>query len=196
MTEQLLPDPNAMGLDMANFGDSQTPNNSSTFVDSPQSATLPTPSTSHPSSRLSEPDVDDDYSDSPTPSELSEPPPSRARRRRTKSVSDKSEKRPRPFMCQHPNCDRTFTSSYTRETHMISHRPKRKQSYQCTVGCGALFSRKHDRWRHEVSQHGKPTDWTCTRCCLYFSSEKMLLTHDCDRTKDVRWKNHTVGVEE
>ncbi|KAF9267075.1 hypothetical protein L218DRAFT_717586 [Marasmius fiardii PR-910] len=97
--------------------------------------------------------------------------------------------RPRPFACRFPGCERVFTSNYTRETHMLTHRPKRKQTYQCTVGCNALFSRKHDRWRHEVSQHGKPSQWTCSRCNQYFSSEKSLSVHNCDRPMRLQWKN-------
>ncbi|KAK1227055.1 hypothetical protein PQX77_009965 [Marasmius sp. AFHP31] len=97
--------------------------------------------------------------------------------------------RPRPFACRFPGCERVFTSNYTRETHMLTHRPKRKQTYQCTVGCNALFSRKHDRWRHEVSQHGKPSQWTCSRCSQYFSSEKSLSVHNCDRPMRLQWKN-------
>jgi hypothetical protein len=99
-----------------------------------------------------------------------------------------TQHRPRPFRCKEPGCDRVFTSNYTRETHMLTHRPKPKQSYQCTIGCGALFSRKHDRFRHEVSQHGKPTQWTCTHCAQYFSSEKTLSVHSCDRPLRFQWR--------
>ncbi|ESK85730.1 hypothetical protein Moror_2471 [Moniliophthora roreri MCA 2997] len=99
-----------------------------------------------------------------------------------------AQQRPRPFRCIEPGCDRVFTSNYTRETHMLTHRPKQKQSYQCTVGCGAFFSRKHDRFRHEVSQHGKPTQWTCARCSQYFSSEKLLSVHSCDRPARYHWR--------
>ncbi|KAI3603490.1 hypothetical protein WG66_014328 [Moniliophthora roreri] len=101
-----------------------------------------------------------------------------------------TQHRPRPFRCKEPGCDRVFTSNYTRETHMLTHRPKQKQTYRCTIGCGALFSRKHDRFRHEVSQHGKPTQWTCTHCAQYFSSEKMLSAHSCDRPLRFQWKPH------
>ncbi|KAI3605869.1 hypothetical protein WG66_012407 [Moniliophthora roreri] len=190
--EGMLPELSPIGQDIMRFSSSPTPShNSIDFTDTPQSSTsLPTPN-----SLVVSPASETDSGDaaSPTTSEYSGAPQSRPGRR--KNTSGKTQRRPRPFGCQYPNCDRVFTSNYTRETHMISHRPKKKQSYQCTVGCGALFSRKHDRWRHEVSQHGKPTQWTCTRCCVYFSSEKMLLAHNCNRPKDVQWKNHTVDVE-
>jgi len=137
----------------------------------------------------------------PSPSDSNPPSPkSIAPRNRSRKSSDSSgppekkpeptqSNRPRPFACRFPGCERVFTSNYTRETHMLTHRPKRKQTYQCTVGCNALFSRKHDRWRHEVSQHGKPSQWTCSRCSQYFSSEKSLSVHNCDRPMRLQWKN-------
>lgn len=108
-----------------------------------------------------------DVDDSPAPAET----PS------SSSSSSGTRKRPRNFPCKKPNCNRVFTSSYTRDAHMLTHRPKDKKSYECTVGCGACFSRQHDRWRHEVTQHGKPSQWTCTRCSQYFSSQRGLEMH-------------------
>ncbi|KAK1220308.1 hypothetical protein PQX77_016933 [Marasmius sp. AFHP31] len=138
----------------------------------------------------------------PSPTSSASSPKSAAPRSRSRKSSDSSDtapaekkpettqsSRPRPFACRFPGCERVFTSNYTRETHMLTHRPKRKQTYQCTVGCNALFSRKHDRWRHEVSQHGKPSQWTCSRCSQYFSSEKSLSVHNCDRPMRLQWKN-------
>ncbi|KAI3597472.1 hypothetical protein WG66_013187, partial [Moniliophthora roreri] len=64
-----------------------------------------------------------------------------------KRVSQPAERatrrRPRLFPCKVPGCNRSFTSEYTRETHTLSHRPKRKRRYPCTM-CDALFSRNHD----------------------------------------------------
>ncbi|KAK7035406.1 hypothetical protein VNI00_011937 [Paramarasmius palmivorus] len=106
-----------------------------------------------------------------------------------------SSHRARPFPCTHPNCERSFTSNYTLETHMLSHKPKNKQPYQCTIGCGALFSRKHDRQRHEVSQHGKPTKWVCSHCSNFFSSEKTLSSHTYNCRRNRRSKNFVDGPE-
>ncbi|KAL0576004.1 hypothetical protein V5O48_005971 [Marasmius crinis-equi] len=151
-----------------------------------------------------------ELAENPLPSPASNPPspklamsiaPSHSQRSRSRKPSSDTgtpaekkpeptqSSRPRPFACRFPGCERVFTSNYTRETHMLTHRPKRKQTYQCTVGCNALFSRKHDRWRHEVSQHGKPSQWTCSRCSQYFSSEKSLSVHNCDRPMRLQWKN-------
>ncbi|KAJ7650915.1 hypothetical protein FB45DRAFT_1078170 [Roridomyces roridus] len=60
----------------------------------------------------------------------------------------------------------------------------RKQSNQtrtrfpCTMGCVLAFSRRHDRLRHEVSQHGRPKQWECDLCAKFFSSQKTLEKHN------------------
>ena len=108
-------------------------------------------------------------------------------RSKSSRASLRGTQRPRPFPCKHPNCKREFTSAYTREIHMSTHNPKNKKSYLCTMGCGMTFSRKHDRWRHEVSQHGKDCEWTCEKCSHFFSSKKMLLLHRCCGPIQSRW---------
>uniref|UniRef100_A0A0W0G364 C2H2-type domain-containing protein n=1 Tax=Moniliophthora roreri TaxID=221103 RepID=A0A0W0G364_MONRR len=146
-------------------------------IDQPDNSTTTSPGPSEHSS------LDDDFSKK-----------SDKGKRPTNSKKRQTQHRPRPFRCRHPDCDRVFTSNYTRETHMLTHRPKQRQSYQCTIGCGALFSRKHDRFRHEVSQHGKPTPWTCTHCSQYFASEKMLAVHraSCNQPMRLSWKPQKV----
>ncbi|ESK85116.1 hypothetical protein Moror_3610 [Moniliophthora roreri MCA 2997] len=143
--EGMLPELSPIGQDIMRFSSSPTPShNSIDFTDTPQSSTsLPTPN-----SLVVSPASETDSGDaaSPTTSEYSGAPQSRPGRR--KNTSGKTQRRPRPFGCQYPNCDRVFTSNYTRETHMISHRPKKKQSYQSrqadavdvyTVLCVLLF---------------------------------------------------------
>lgn len=111
----------------------------------------------------------------------------RSKSSRASSPSPRGTQRPRPFPCKHPNCKREFTSTYTREIHMSTHNPKNKKSHLCTMGCGMTFSRKHDRWRHEVSQHGKSCEWTCEKCSHFFSSKKMLSLHQCCGPIQSRW---------
>ncbi|KAJ7642263.1 hypothetical protein FB45DRAFT_1126696 [Roridomyces roridus] len=36
-----------------------------------------------------------------------------------------------------------------------------KSKFQCTLGCDLKFSRRHDRLRHEVAQHGRECEWEC-----------------------------------
>ncbi|KAJ7746182.1 hypothetical protein DFH07DRAFT_1038625 [Mycena maculata] len=59
--------------------------------------------------------------------------------------------------------------------------PKAKptQVFPCTMGCALDFSRKHDRMRHEVSQHGRVCEWRCDICLGFFSSEATLRKHKC-----------------
>uniref|UniRef100_A0A0W0FR28 C2H2-type domain-containing protein n=1 Tax=Moniliophthora roreri TaxID=221103 RepID=A0A0W0FR28_MONRR len=102
--------------------------------------------------------------------------------KRVSQPAERTTRRPRLFPCKVPGCNRSFTSEYTRETHTLSHRPKHKRRYPCTM-CDALFSRNHDRYRHEVSQHGKRTEWECECCMQCFSSENSLIRHDCSQAE-------------
>ncbi|KAJ3934768.1 MAG: hypothetical protein NXY57DRAFT_958789 [Lentinula lateritia] len=63
-----------------------------------------------------------------------------------------------------------------------------KSSFPCTFEpCPEVFSRKHDRMRHEVAQHGLKCQWVCNRCRKFFASEKTLAKHRCSVNSDVRW---------
>ncbi|KAJ3739814.1 hypothetical protein DFH05DRAFT_1512913 [Lentinula detonsa] len=63
-----------------------------------------------------------------------------------------------------------------------------KTSFPCTFApCPEVFSRKHDRMRHEVAQHGLQCQWVCDRCRKFFSSDKTLAKHRCNVNIDVRW---------
>ncbi|KAF8919620.1 hypothetical protein CPB85DRAFT_1157343, partial [Mucidula mucida] len=72
----------------------------------------------------------------------------------------------RPHPCLYPDCGRWFTRSYTRNVHMLTHRRSNDpKPFGCTVnGCSEGFSRKHDRLRHEVRQHGRGSNWRCPLC--------------------------------
>ncbi|KAJ6562175.1 hypothetical protein B0H19DRAFT_1068848 [Mycena capillaripes] len=111
----------------------------------------------------------DSYSAPPTP------PPSGARRERSK------------LPCPEASCTRTFTSKYTLSKHMTAHEPKSQKSFVCTLGCTMRFSRKHDRLRHEVTQHGRVCEWGCSVCLGFFSSEITLKKHKCKTTGGARW---------
>lgn len=75
------------------------------------------------------------------------------------------------------------------QVHMTTHQPKVKTSLPCTMpGCQEMFSRQHDRLRHEVSQHGKSCEWSCSVCRRFFSSERMLQIHKCQgQASNSRW---------
>lgn len=97
------------------------------------------------------------------------------------------KKRSKHFRCEYSSCDRRFTSEYTRKVHMKTHEPKAKKAFHCTMGCSEVFSRQHDRFRHEVIQHGKVCEYVCAEstCRRYFSSARMLENHKC--TGRSRW---------
>ncbi|KAJ7142469.1 hypothetical protein C8R44DRAFT_596753, partial [Mycena epipterygia] len=91
-----------------------------------------------------------------------------------------SSNRPRPFKCLHADCPLWFTRDYTRRVHMNIHLPRtaRNNKFPCTFdGCSIVFSRKHDRLRHEVGNHGISAQWNCSLCNKYFSSQTTLERH-------------------
>lgn len=59
------------------------------------------------------------------------------------------------FCCSDSGCDREFTSLYALRLHVESHKSEKRAPFQCTMGCSRMFSRRHDRLRHEVTRHGK-----------------------------------------
>jgi hypothetical protein len=99
------------------------------------------------------------------------------------SDSGKDTSPHRRFRCTKPGCDRRFTSQYTLKVHTEAHKVKPRVSLPCTLGCSERFSRRHDRLRHEVTQHGKVCEWVCGECGRFFSSEKTLGNHKCPTTK-------------
>ncbi|KAJ7049041.1 hypothetical protein C8F01DRAFT_791610 [Mycena amicta] len=88
-------------------------------------------------------------------------------------------KRPTSLRCPEPHCDRAFTSQYTLAKHVKAHERKEKKYFPCSLGCAMRFSRKHDRLRHEVTQHGRLCEWGCPICLGFFSSESTLNKHKC-----------------
>ncbi|KAJ6617015.1 hypothetical protein B0H10DRAFT_1948699 [Mycena sp. CBHHK59/15] len=99
-------------------------------------------------------------------------------------LQDKRHKYP----CLHRGCKRKFTDEYIREIHMVTHQTKAKPTFPCTFPiCPEVFSRKHDRLRHEVTQHGKQCEWICHKCRKFFASEKTLTKHRCSGCPDTRW---------
>ncbi|KAJ7627339.1 hypothetical protein FB45DRAFT_1082609 [Roridomyces roridus] len=58
-------------------------------------------------------------------------------------------------------------------------RGRRHHRFPCTMGCLMFFSRKHDRLRHEVAQHGRLCDWECASCQGFFSSQATFKKHRC-----------------
>ncbi|KAJ7122954.1 hypothetical protein C8R44DRAFT_670778 [Mycena epipterygia] len=90
----------------------------------------------------------------------------------------------RPFKCLHADCPLWFKRVYTRRVHMNTHLAgsAKDRKFPCTFdGCCMQFSRKHDRLRHEVGNHGMGTQWTCTPCNKYFSSQTTLERHHIDK---------------
>ncbi|KIY74155.1 hypothetical protein CYLTODRAFT_94532 [Cylindrobasidium torrendii FP15055 ss-10] len=97
----------------------------------------------------------------------------------TSSNSEGNALRPHP--CLFPDCGRWFTRSYTRNVHMLTHRRSNDpKPFLCTIsGCTEGFSRKHDRLRHEVRQHGRGSNFRCPLCTVskFYSSQSTLERH-------------------
>ncbi|KAJ7476367.1 hypothetical protein B0H11DRAFT_2194861 [Mycena galericulata] len=94
------------------------------------------------------------------------------------SLSTRGSPPPSNFPCPKPACSRTFPSQYALSMHVENHIMKPPASFPCS-GCALEFSRRHDRLRHEVSQHGRVREWECQLCLGFFSSQKTLQKHKC-----------------
>lgn len=104
------------------------------------------------------------------------------------SPDDRDHDQRRRFRCLQPGCDRRFTSQYTLKVHMDAHKAKPRVPLPCTLGCSERFSRRHDRLRHEVTQHGKICEFVCDECGRFFSSQKTLGNHKCPTARGkTRW---------
>ncbi|KAJ7757406.1 hypothetical protein DFH07DRAFT_919669 [Mycena maculata] len=75
-----------------------------------------------------------------------------------------------------PTCPPYFAAKSTASKPL---KARSTQVFPCTMGCPLDFSRKHDRMRHEVSQHGRVCEWGCDTCLGFFSSEATLKKHKC-----------------
>lgn len=105
----------------------------------------------------------------------------------TPSSSNVQTARWRRVACLHPGCDRRFISLHTQRTHMRTHETKTRQYFHCTMGCPEVFSRQHDRMRHEVTKHGRECKWSCDQCRKFFSFERTLKNHKCSGDGFSRW---------
>lgn len=104
----------------------------------------------------------------------------------TRETLSGNRTRRRQLKCSHFACNRKFTNEHTRLIHMKTHQRTPPQPLPCMYGCSENFSRQHDRFRHEVLKHGRPSEWTCNKCHGFFSTEKTLSNHKC--SVNTRWK--------
>ncbi|KAJ6624603.1 hypothetical protein B0H10DRAFT_2212709 [Mycena sp. CBHHK59/15] len=89
--------------------------------------------------------------------------------------------------CHHRTCKQKLRDKHVREVPMVM-QTKVKQTFAGTFAhCSEIFSRKHDRLRHEVTQHGTKCEWVCHKCRKFFASEKTLTKHGCSTSLDTRW---------
>ncbi|KAJ7169259.1 hypothetical protein C8R43DRAFT_121189 [Mycena crocata] len=111
---------------------------------------------------------------------MEDTPPSQSSTSSTSSTASPDVSR--PYKCLHPECPLWFKRVYTRRVPMNTHLPGKDAKFACTFdGCSMLFSRKHDRLRHEVGNRGMGTQWSCPPCQKYFSSETTLERHYLDK---------------
>ncbi|KAJ7086796.1 hypothetical protein B0H15DRAFT_931356 [Mycena belliarum] len=104
--------------------------------------------------------------------------------------------RSRTQQCPEPSCDRQFTSKYTLSKHVTTHEPRPVKFFPCAMGCTMHFSRKHDRLRHEVTQHGRVCEWGCNACLGFFSSEPATLKkHRCRISGALGLQGHASDVQ-
>ncbi|KAJ7504755.1 hypothetical protein B0H11DRAFT_1980651 [Mycena galericulata] len=135
------------------------------FEDNPLQDVAPSDSTS-PDASTSPSECDADYPE-PLSSTSGSP-----------RLSTRGSPRPSNFPCPKASCSRTFPSQYALSMHVQKHIVKPPASFPCS-GCALEFSRRHDRLRHEVSQHGRVREWECKLCLGFFSSQKTLQKHKC-----------------
>ncbi|KAG6371793.1 hypothetical protein JVT61DRAFT_9148 [Boletus reticuloceps] len=102
------------------------------------------------------------------------------------------------FPCPFPSCGRVLKSMYTQRIHLKTHESRPQKHFPCTMGCPESFTRHHDRLRHEVAQHGKQCEFSCTQCERFFSSQRMLDRHTCWswRNGSVRWQQKDTAPSE
>lgn len=144
-------------------------------------SSLPTPAThSSPDSPSASSPPEDIVPDTDELSACSSPSPE-------PSSPNVQKARWRRVACLHPGCDRRFVSLHTQRTHMRTHETKSRQYFRCTMGCSEVFSRQHDRMRHEVTKHGRECKWSCDQCRKFFSFERTLKNHKCSGDGFSRW---------
>ncbi|KAJ6576177.1 hypothetical protein DFH09DRAFT_1150573 [Mycena vulgaris] len=86
-----------------------------------------------------------------------------------------------------PSCTGRFTRKHEPSKDCRPRDPKSYKSFPCTMGCMMSFSRKHDRLRHEVTQHGRVCEWSCNACSKAFSSAATLKNHKCGKIGGTQW---------
>lgn len=74
-------------------------------------------------------------------------------------ASAPSPKSQRKFLCNYPNCGKTFSRRMNLKSHIASEH-QHKKPFQCSV-CQRTFARHSDRRRHENNQHKAPTGFVC-----------------------------------
>ncbi|KAJ7728151.1 hypothetical protein DFH07DRAFT_782286 [Mycena maculata] len=117
----------------------------------------------------------------------------------TPSTSD-SSRSPRPrsrcskLRRSEPPCSQYFTTKPTSPKRPKVSGAKSTQLFRCTMGCTMDFSRKHDRLRHEVAQHGRVCEWGCETCQRSFSSEATLRKHKCKISGGAKWIGGQIPV--
>lgn len=90
--------------------------------------------------------------------------------------------------CPYVDCNRRFTNRYTLKVHMAAHTARPRDPLPCSFpDCAEQFSRRHDRLRHEVTQHGKVSEWICNDCGRFFNSRQTLSNHKCPVAKGPLW---------
>ena len=76
------------------------------------------------------------------------------------------------YQCTYPNCDKTFTRTYSLKAHLRTHSAIRP--YKCSV-CSRSFLRKHDCLRH-IRIHTKERPYNCA-CGKSFARQDALKRH-------------------
>ncbi|KAJ6518475.1 hypothetical protein DFH09DRAFT_1098427 [Mycena vulgaris] len=84
------------------------------------------------------------------------------------------------------SCTRHYNRTHEPSKDVKPRQHKSPKCFPCTMGCTMSFSRKHDRLRHEVTQHGRVCEWSCIACSKVFSSETTLKNHKCGKLRDAR----------
>ncbi|KIK57451.1 hypothetical protein GYMLUDRAFT_247084 [Collybiopsis luxurians FD-317 M1] len=97
---------------------------------------------------------------------------------------------------QQPGSTIILNNNHPRQKRKKSQDKQPRVYHRCTMGCSELFSRRHDRLRHEVSKHGRECQYSCNQCGKFFSMEISLEKHQgkCSGLPGgLRWAKHFRG---
>lgn len=97
----------------------------------------------------------------------------RARYLKAHSVVHTGQERPKPFKCEHTDCDRSFSTKHSLTVH-IAHTHRTDRPHKCDICC-KRFATAAGLKVHRESHYSK--EMNCTICEKKFTSKRVLQKH-------------------